>query len=137
MSYVKDGFDMAEQGEPVFRGDRERGWIDIADLAEAYRLVIDADARAVESKIFHLADELRPRSLDVVRARIGAAGYGGEIRVEAPAHGDNITRFSQNEFIASQKAREWLGWGPRHMGIMESARGVHEAWKAARSIAAN
>jgi len=128
---------MAEEGDPVFRGDRERGWswVHIADLAEAYRLAVEADESVVNGEIFHLGDEHRPRSLDVMRACLDAAGNRGDIRFEGPIKGDNIsTWFNQNEFITSQKARERLGWSAHHAGIIESAQMVYEAWKAAQSI---
>ena len=134
-SVSADWFAMAEQGDPVFRGDRERGWswIHIADLAEAYRLAVEADEGVVNGEIFHLADERRPRSLDVMRACLDAAGHKGDIRFEGPMKGDNIsTWFNQNEFITSQKARERLGWGARHDGIIETAKTVYQAWKAAQ-----
>jgi nucleoside-diphosphate-sugar epimerase len=134
-SVSADWFAMAEQGDPVFRGDRERGWswIHIADLAEAYRLVVEADEGVVDSEIFHLADERRPRSLDVMRACVDAAGYKGDIRFEGPMKGDNIsTWFNQNEFVTSQKARERLGWCARHGGVIETAKTVYQAWKAAQ-----
>jgi nucleoside-diphosphate-sugar epimerase len=134
-SVSADWFAMAEAGAPVFRGDREKGWswIHIADLAEAYRLAVEADEDIIKSEIFHLANESRPRSVDVMRACLDAAGYKGDIRFEGPKKGDNIsTWFDQNEFITSQKARERLGWGARHGGILESAKAVYEAWKAAQ-----
>jgi nucleoside-diphosphate-sugar epimerase len=134
-SVSADWFTMAEDGDPVFRGDRERGWswIHIADLAEAYRLVVEADEGIIEGEIFHLADERRPRSLDVMRACVDAANYKGDIRFEGPKKGDNIsTWFNQNEFITPQKARERLGWSARHDGIIETAKTVYEAWKAAQ-----
>ena len=135
-SVSADWFAMAEGGDPVFRGDRERGWswIDIADLAEAYRLVVEADEGVIKGEIFHLGDERRPLSLDVMRACLDAAGYQGDIRFEGPMKGDNIsTWFNQNEFITSQKARERLGWNARHDGIIETAKTVCEAWKAAQN----
>src|SRR5438270_589595 len=48
-SVSADWFEMAEGGDPVLRGDREKGWswIHIADLAEAYRLAIEADENIV------------------------------------------------------------------------------------------
>jgi nucleoside-diphosphate-sugar epimerase len=136
-SVSADWFAMAEEGDPVFRGDREKGWswIHIADLAEAYRLVVEADEGVVDGEIFHLADERRPRSLDVMRACLDAAGHKGVVRFEGPTKGDNIsTWFDQNEFITSQKARERLGWHARHDGIVENAKTVYEAWKAAREL---
>jgi nucleoside-diphosphate-sugar epimerase len=134
-SVSADWFAMAEQGDPVFRGNRDKGWswIHIADLAEAYRLVVEADDSAVAGEIFHLADDRRPRSLDVMRACVDAVGYRGEIRFEGAMTGDNIsTWFDQNEFVTSQKARERLQWRPRHDGIIESAKAVYGAWRAAQ-----
>jgi len=135
-SVSADWFAMASAGEAVFRGDRERGWswIHIADLAEAYRLVVEAEEGPIAGEVFHLADELRPHSLEVMRACVGAAGYRGEIRCEGPAKGDNIsTWFNQNEFITSQKARERLGWRARRAGIIESAPRAYASWKAAQA----
>jgi nucleoside-diphosphate-sugar epimerase len=135
-SVSADWFAMAEQGDPVFRGDRDRGWswIHIADLAEAYRLVVEADEGVVNGEIFHLADERRPRSLDVMRACLDAAGCKREIRFERPMKSDNIsTWFNQNEFITPRKVRERLGWSAWHDGIIETAKTVYEAWKAAQA----
>jgi nucleoside-diphosphate-sugar epimerase len=135
-SVSADWFAMAEQGDAVFRGDRERGWswIHIADLAEAYRLVVEADEGVVSGDVFHLADERRPRSLDVMRACFDAAGCTRDIRFEGPMKGDNIsTCFNQNEFITPRKARERLGWSTRHDGIIETAKTVYEAWKASQA----
>jgi nucleoside-diphosphate-sugar epimerase len=134
-SVSADWFAMAQAGDAVFRGDRERGWswIHIADLAEAYRLVVEAEEGVVDGEIFHLGDERRPRSLDVMLACLDAAGYKGDMRFEGPTKGDNIsTWFNQNEFITPQKARERLGWSARHDGIIESAKLVYEAWRAAQ-----
>ena len=134
-SVSTDWFAMAEQGDPVFRANHDIGWswIHIADLAEAYRLAVEADEGAVKGEIFHLGDEHRPRSLDVMRACVDAAGYKGEIRFEAPKKGDNVsTWFNQNEFVTSRKARERLGWSTRHDGILEAVRPVYGAWKAAQ-----
>jgi nucleoside-diphosphate-sugar epimerase len=134
-SVSADWFAMAESEDVVFRGDRDRGWtwIHIADLAEAYRLVVEAEQRSVDGEIFHLGDQRRPRSLDVMRACLDAAGYRGDIRFEGPVKGDNIsTWFNQNEFITSQKANDRLGWSARHDGIIEAAKPVYDAWKAAQ-----
>lgn len=133
-SVSADWFELAENGDPVFRGDREKGWswIHIADLAEAYRLVAEAEHAVVGGEIFHLADDRRPRSLDVMRACLAAAEVKKEIRFEGPKKGDNIsTWFDQNEFITSQKARERLGWSARHDGVIESASRIYSSWKAA------
>lgn len=133
-SVSADWFELAESGEPVFRGDREKGWswVHIGDLAEAYRLVAEAKDAVVGGEIFHLADEHRPRSLDVMRACVAAVGAKAEIRFEGSKKGDNIsTWFDQNEFITSQKARERLGWRPRHDGVIESAARIYRSWKAA------
>lgn len=137
-SVSTDWFAMAEQGDPVFRGDREKGWswIHVADLAEAYRLAAEADDSVVGGEIFHIVDEHRPRSLDVMRACLDAAGYTGQIRLEGPAKGDNISMwFDQNGYSSSQKARERLGWTSRHDGVIASAKRLFDAWKAAQVVA--
>lgn len=134
-SVSTDWFAMAEAGDAVFRGDREKGWswVHIADLAEAYRLVVEADEQTVSGEIFHLADDRRPKSLDVMRACLEAAGYRGEIRFEDSKAGDNIsTWFDQNEFITSAKARGRLGWAPRHEGVIAGAKTAFSAWRATR-----
>jgi nucleoside-diphosphate-sugar epimerase len=134
-SVSADWFAMAKSKEVVFRGDKERGWswIHIADLAEAYRLAAEADDSAVAGEVFHLGDELRPRSLDVMRACVAAAGHTGEILCEGPMKGDNIsTWFNQNEFMTPQKARDRLGWRPRHAGIIECVKPVYASWAAAQ-----
>lgn len=137
-SVSTDWFVMAASGDAVFRGDRERGWswIHIADLAEAYRLAVEADERIIAGEVFHLADDHRPRCLDVMRACIAAAGYEGEIRFEGPTKGDNIsTWFNQNEFITSDKARDRLGWRPRRAGVIDSADQAYASWKATQDAA--
>jgi nucleoside-diphosphate-sugar epimerase len=136
-SVSADWFAMAEAGDAVFRGDREKGWswIHISDLAEAYRLVIEADEAAIAGEIFHLADDLRPRSLDVMQACLDAADYQGKIRFEGPTKGDNIsTWFNQNEFLTSRKVEARLGWSPRHAGIIESAKRVYKSWKSVQGV---
>jgi nucleoside-diphosphate-sugar epimerase len=136
-SVSTDWFELAAEGNPVFRGDREKGWswIHIADLSEAYRLVAEAQDSVVAGQIFHLADDLRPLSRDVMRACLDAAGYAGEIRYEGVAPGDNVSSwFDQNEFITSQKARDRLGWIPRHVGVIDGAPAAYRAWTAARAL---
>lgn len=133
-SVSTDWFEMAESGDAVFRGDRDRGWswIHVGDLAEAYRLISEADHAVVGGEIFHLADDERPRSVDVMRACVAATGSKADIRFEGPLKGDNIsTWFNQNEFITSRKARERLGWVARHDGVIDSAGRIYRSWKAA------
>jgi nucleoside-diphosphate-sugar epimerase len=133
-SVSADWFEMAEGGDPVFRGDRERGWswIHVGDLAEAYRLIAEAEDAVVGGEIFHLADDRRPRSIDVMRACVAATGARADIRFEGPMKGDNIsTWFNQNEFITSRKARERLGWVASHDGVVDSADRLYRSWKAA------
>jgi nucleoside-diphosphate-sugar epimerase len=135
-SVSTDWFEMAEGGDTVYRGDRQKGWswIHIADLSEAYRLVAEAEETVVGGEIFHLADEHRPRCLEVMRACVAAAGFTGDIRFEDSKKGDNVsTWFDQNEFITARKARERLGWHARHAGVIESAPQIYQSWKAANA----
>lgn len=135
-SVACDWFEMAEGGDAVFRGDREKGWswIHIADLAEAYLLGAEAGP-AVDGEIFNLADEHRPRCLDLMRACVAATGHAGEIRFAGPQADDNAsTWFDQNEFITSAKARRMLGWSPRHPGVLEGVPAAYAAWKTGQRL---
>ena len=136
-SVSADWFAMAQAGDLVFRGDQRKGWswVHIDDLAEAFRVVAEAEDSAVDGEVFHLADDHRPLSIDVMRACIVAAGHQGEIRFEGSKKGDNIsTWFDQNEFIVSHKAHQRLGWRARHAGIIESAGKVCASWQAAQLV---
>ena len=138
-SVSTDWFAMARDGDPVFRGDQAKGWswIHIADLAEAYRLILEADEKPVAGEIFHLGDDLRPLCVDVMRACVKAAGWNGDIRFEGSKKGDNIsTWFDQNEFITSRKANEILGWRPRHPGVIACASQIYQSWRAAEDTGA-
>ena len=135
-SIASDWFEMAEKGEAIYRGDREKGWswIHIDDLAEAYRLVVEAKDSGVAGEVFHLADDHRPRCAEVMRACLDAAGHKGDIRFEPLTKEDFVAAwFDQNEFITSAKAHDRLGWRVRHAGIVESAAVAYRAWKAARA----
>jgi nucleoside-diphosphate-sugar epimerase len=128
-------FFMAAGNDAVYRGDREKGWswVHIDDLAEAYLLVAEAD-RSIDGEVFHLADEARPRSVDVMRAALSAAGYAGTIRFADSEPRDPFsTWFDQNEFITSAKARRMLGWIPRHHGVIEDMPAAYAAWRAAQA----
>jgi nucleoside-diphosphate-sugar epimerase len=135
-SVASDWFAMAGEGEPVFRGDRERGWswVHIDDVAEGYRRVVEAEG-GVEGEVFFVADDAEhPKTLDAMRACLNAAGCTDELRFEGPKKGDNIsTWFNQNEFVTSAKARRVLGWSPRHPGILQAAPSAYASWKAAQS----
>ena len=137
-SVAADWFAMVGEGKVVFRGDVTRGWswIHIADLAEAYRLAVEAPDAVVAGEVFHIADDLLPKCLDVMRACVAAAGYKGEIPCEGPMKSDNISMwFNQNEFISAKKAQEKLGWEVRHRGIIADAGTAHASWKAAQTAA--
>ena len=136
-SISTDWFAMAEQGDPIFRGDLEKGWswVHVDDLAEAYRLAVEADESVVGGEIFHIVDEHRPRCFDVMRGCMDAAGYKGKIRCAEPVKGDNISMwFDQNAYSSSSKARERLGWTSRHDGVIASAERLFRAWKAAQVV---
>lgn len=131
-----DWFVMAAAGDPVFRGDREKGWswVHVDDLAEAYLLAAEADS-SIDGEVFCIADEHRPRCIDVMRRCLAAAGYDGEIRFEPPMEGDKLsTRFDQNEFITSAKARRRLGWYARRPGVLDSIPTAYASWQAAQRL---
>jgi nucleoside-diphosphate-sugar epimerase len=132
-------FRMGEQGKAIYRGDPEKGWswIHISDLAEAYVRVAESGA-AIDGEVFCLADEQRPKCVEVMKACLQAAGYTGEIEF-APPQEDDVTSvwFNQNEFITSRKAYRLLGWVPRHTGIIDEIETYYAAWKAAQYIGGN
>jgi len=71
-------FGMGERGEAVFRGDRDKGWswVHIHDLADAYVRIVEAGP-VVDGEIFCLADEQRPRCLEVMTAVCVRPGFRG------------------------------------------------------------
>jgi len=128
-------FGMGEQGKAVYRGDSEKGWswVHISDLAEAYVRVAESGA-AIDGEIFCIADEQRPKCVEVMQACLKAAGYEGAIDF-APPQDDDVTStwFNQNEFITSRKAFRILGWNPRHIRILDEIEIYYASWKAAQS----
>lgn len=128
-------FQMGEQGKAIYRGDREKGWswVHINDLAEAYVRVAESGA-VIDGEIFCIADEQRPKCVEVMQACLKAAGYEGEIEFAEPED-DDVTSvwFNQNEFITSRKAYRILGWSPRHTGIIDEIETYYASWKAAQS----
>jgi len=130
-------FGMGEQGKAVYRGDPEKGWswVHISDLAEAYVRVAESGA-AIDGKIFCIADEQRPKCVEVMRSCLNATGYDGKIEFAPPQDEDvTSTWFNQNEFITSRKAYRILGWSPRHTGILDEIEAYYASWKAAQSDA--
>ena len=130
-----DWFEMGEEGNPVYRGDPEKGWswVHIADLADAYVRAAESGPW-IDGEVFCVADEQRPKCLEVMEACVHAAGHKGDIQMGEPKEDDvTSTWFDQNEFIISQKARRLLGWFPRHAGILDDAETVYAAWKAAQT----
>jgi nucleoside-diphosphate-sugar epimerase len=135
-SVSTDWFALAESGEPIYRGDREKAWswVHIDDLAEAYRLVVEADG-SVDGEVFHLGDEHRPLCVEVMRACLAAAGFTGELPFGPPQAGHNAsTWFDQNEIITSEKARKRLAWHPRHAGILHDIPAAYASYKAAQRL---
>lgn len=132
-SMTSDWFSMAAEGDAVFRGNRERRWtwLHVQDLAEAYRLVLEADD--VEGEIFNLADDREyPKTLDVMRACLNVAGFEGEPRFEGPMKGDSAsTWFNQDELVSSAKAHRVLGWTPRHPVVLQAVASSYASWRAA------
>lgn len=129
-------FAMGEAGNPIFRGDREKGWswIHVDDLADAYLRVAQAD-RSVDGEVFCVAGEDRPRCIDVMRACVQAAGYIGEIPFDVAREGDKAsTKFDQNEFISSEKAYRVLGWRATRQNVIEALPAAYESWKAAQRL---
>ena len=126
-------FEMGEKGQAIYRGDRSKGWswVHVGDLAQAYIAVAESAAN-LDGQVFCVADEQRYKCVEVMQACLSAAGYEGEIEFAAPSEDDETsTWFDQNEFITSGKIRRWLGWYPRHTGLIDEIETYYSAWKAA------
>jgi nucleoside-diphosphate-sugar epimerase len=126
-------FAMAGSEPVVFRGDREKGWswIHIADLARAYVLVAEA-SRAIDGEVFCLADEQRPKVLDVMQACLSVANHKSGLVFGDPVESDLAsTWFDQNEFITSAKAQRLLSWTPRHTGVIDTIQSFYASWRVA------
>jgi nucleoside-diphosphate-sugar epimerase len=127
-------FAMAGKEPVVFRGDREKGWswVHIADLARAYVLIAEAGS-SVEGEVFCLADEQRPKVLDVMQACLHVAEHkAGMTFGDAVEHDLASTWFDQNEFITSAKARRILGWVPHSTGVIDTMSAFYASWRAAK-----
>lgn len=114
-------FQMGEGKQAIYRGDKEKGWswVHVGDLARAYVQVSESGS-VLDKEVFCIADEQRPKCLDIARACMKAAGYDGEIEFAEPQEDDKTSVwFNQNEFITSQKARARLGWVPTHIGVID------------------
>lgn len=134
-SITRMWFEMGEQGKAIYRGDRQKGWswVHVRDLASAYVRVVES-GKAIDGEVFCIANEQRPKCLEVMQACLSATGYQGDIEFAQPNE-DDVTSvwFDQNEFITSHKARRLLGWTPRHLGVVDEVETYYIAWKAARS----
>ena len=93
-----------------------------------------AESPLLDGEVFCLANEQQPRSVDVLRACLDAAGYRGEITFGPLDPNNPMDSWAdQNEFISSAKARRILGWEPRHGGVIDDAPTLFAAWKAAQN----
>lgn len=104
--------------------------------ATGLRLVWEPNSHRVhrDDARFCLADESRPRCLEVMRRCLDAAGYTGEIRFALVAPGEKMARFEQSEFVTSAKARRLLGWSPRRPGVLDGVAAAFAAWEAAQHL---
>lgn len=128
----------AERGDLVYRGDPEKGWswIHVADLARAYRAVVE-HPEPLDQEIFCLADDEQPTCLAIAQACARAAGFAGEVPLGPPMEGNwGSTVFDQNEFISSAKARQMLGWVPRQPGFLADLDLYYQSWKNGRAASA-
>ncbi|MBV6627881.1 MAG: NAD-dependent epimerase/dehydratase family protein [Rivularia sp. (in: Bacteria)] len=128
-------FEMAQKGKAVYHGNPEKGWswVHVNDLARAYVMVAESAAN-LDNQVFCVADEQRYKCIEIMRACQSAAGYKGEIEIAAPSEDDiTSTWFDQNEFITSGKINRWLGWFPKHTGLIDEIETYYNSWKAAQA----
>jgi nucleoside-diphosphate-sugar epimerase len=113
-------------------GDGENRWslVHRDDLAELYRLVLEAGATGP----FHGVDGAPTRLADAARAASAAAGRGGAFRSVPLAEarqtmGPMADALVMDQVVVSTRGPE-VGWRPERPPFVESARDAFREWAA-------
>jgi nucleoside-diphosphate-sugar epimerase len=136
-SMTAQWFAAAETGKPVFYGDPTKrwSWVHVDDLADAYVRILD-NPTDVHGEVFVIADDQRLTALDMQRIAVRAAGYNGDITLDAAEAGGMMQiAADQDELVTSAKAHRLLGWRPRHASFTDNPGQHYRAWKANRPTA--
>lgn len=128
-------FGAALQGHAVIVGNPQNrySYIHIADLADAYRRVVEAPVNVVEREIFNVVDFSHPTTEELLLAAAKVAGATGKPEYRAPA--SDFEKFGDISCACSPlKTMKVLNWTPRHLGFIEEIDLYFKSYKAANGI---
>lgn len=120
-----------EDGKVVVSGkaDKRWSWVHIDDLAEAYVLTIANRDRAA-GRVFDIGESHGPTYEELVVACARQSGWSGDEAHRVPAEGFDAF-MDITTLVNSKRARDLLGWVPRHNGILADLPIYYESCKAA------
>jgi UDP-glucose 4-epimerase len=108
-------------------------YIHIADLADAYRRVVEAPVNIIAGQIFNINDNSHPTNEEVYMTAAKAAGFTGQPEFRAASN--DFEKFMDVQQVSSSfKATRVLGWIPRHIGFVEEVDTYLRAYKAANGL---
>ncbi|GGP47352.1 NAD-dependent epimerase/dehydratase family protein [Saccharothrix coeruleofusca] len=133
-SQAGNWFAAGRSGRAVFYGDRAKSWtwVHVDDLAEAYTAVVAGIGGGLPSgEVFCVGEENPPTALEVFTACVRAAGHTGPVEFAPIEQAGWLDRAADHdEVMTSAKAREVLGWTPRHAGVLADVDTYYRAWAA-------
>lgn len=117
-------------------GDGSNHWamLHVDDLAQGYRLAAES---GLGREIFNFADKSSLTVGEMVKAVAKETGYSKEIEF-IPAEKASLTRgdyaycLALDQHVNSGKAKQILGWQPKHANFVEEADLYFNSWKTAR-----
>lgn len=126
-------FGQGRDGAPVHFGrtDKLWSWIHVADLAEAYVLLMRNPA-AHDGEAYCLIESDAPvRALALNEQAARLAGFTGEIALKGiEEEAADLRVFDRHEVGRNDKARRQLGWEPRHGSPATELATYFHAWAA-------
>eukprot|EP00029_Vermamoeba_vermiformis_P005012 TRINITY_DN161_c0_g1_i1.p1 TRINITY_DN161_c0_g1~~TRINITY_DN161_c0_g1_i1.p1 ORF type:complete len:308 (+),score=53.12 TRINITY_DN161_c0_g1_i1:41-925(+) len=128
-------FGNALKGQVALVGNyrNKSSYIHIADLADAYRRVVEAPVNIIDGQIFNINDNSHPTNEEVYMTAAKAAGFTGKPEYRAATQ--DFEKFMDIYQVSSSfKATRVLGWIPRHIGFIEDVDTYLRAYKAANGL---
>lgn len=115
-------------------GDGSNYWtmVHVNDLTKAYVRIAES---AYSGEIFDVSDHSRWTVAEMAQAVAKVTDYKNNIHFVSVAEaakelGAMAEALALNQHIDASKARNWLGWEPRHQGFVNEAETFFSAWKA-------
>lgn len=108
------------------KGDKQYSWVHVTDLAEGYLLAVNQDRSKVDGLAFNLNANDYPTYEQIILAAAKVGGLANPTVIHEPAE----TPFLETKVVIDPKrAREVLGWVPKHKGFVEEMDLYYPAWK--------